>query len=183
MQYKIIFIHGNGGGTGHDNWFPWCVSELKKQGIEAIAPDFPDPELARAEYWLPFLKDELRADQNTILVGHSSGAVAAMRHAENNKLKGSVLVGACYTDLGDEDEKQSGYYSVPWDWAAIKANQDWIIQFASTDDPYIPIEEARFIRDRLQTEYHEFDSQGHFGEDKKKTEFPELVQLLLTKLN
>lgn len=182
MQAKIIFIHGNGGGTGHDNWFPWCVNELKKHGIDAIAPDFPDPELARAEYWLPFLEDVLHADQDTILIGHSSGAVAAMRYAEKNKLKGTILAGASYTDLGDEDEKQSGYFSAPWDWPAIKANQNWIVQFASTDDPYIPIDEARFIRDQLQTEYHEFNDQGHFGEDKGKVKFPELVQALLAKI-
>ncbi len=142
----------------------------------------PDNVLARESQWLPFLKDKLGTDEDTILIGHSSGAVAAMRFAENNKLYGSVLVGACYTDLGDEDEKASGYYSRPWQWDKIKANQNWIIQFASTDDPYIPIEEARHIHKMLNTEYHEASDEGHYGEDTGKTEFPEIVDIISRKV-
>ena len=182
MKPKVIFIHGNGGGTGQDNWFPWCASEFKKHGFEAIAPDFPDPKLARAKYWLPYIQDVLKADEKTVLIGHSSGAVASMRCAETHKILGSVLVGANYTDLGYESEKQSGYFDTPWDWQAIKNNQKWVIQFASTDDPYIPINESRYIHDKLGSKYFEFNNQGHFGEDIGKTEFPELVSITISKL-
>ncbi|MFZ1801468.1 MAG: alpha/beta hydrolase [Candidatus Saccharimonas aalborgensis] len=180
---KIILIHGNGGGTGQDNWFPYVKKQLEEKGFTVVSETMPDNILARESQWLPFLKDKLGADEDTILVGHSSGAVAAMRFAENNKLYGSVLVGACYTDLGDEDEKASGYYSRPWQWDKIKANQNWIIQFASTDDPYIPIEEARHIHEQLDSEYHEAVNEGHYGEDKSKTIFPELVELLTRRLS
>lgn len=43
--------------------------------------------------------------------GHSSGAEAAMRFAETHHVKGLVLVSACVTDLGDENERLSGYYN------------------------------------------------------------------------
>ena len=105
-----------------------------------------------------------------------------MRYAENNKILGSVLVGACYTDLGDENEKKSGYYDKEWDWNAIKNNQKWIIQFASTDDPYIPIKEARYIHQKLNTEYFEYNDQGHFGSDKNRVIFPEIVKAIKDKL-
>lgn len=75
-------------------------------------------------------------------MGHSSGAIAAMRFAETNRLLGSVLVGSYHTDLELTSEKQSGYFDRPWDWASIKRNQKWIIQFAATNDPWIPIKEA-----------------------------------------
>lgn len=106
---RVVLIHGNGGGKGTDNWLPYVKSELEKLGISCEAPDMPDPELARAEYWLPFLQNTLKVDESTILVGHSSGAVAALRYAEENQICGSVLVGAYYTDLGCESEKQSDY--------------------------------------------------------------------------
>ena len=83
---NVIFIPGNGGGTVRDNWFPYLKNELEKLGIEVIARDFPDPIAARENIWLPFLENELKADENTILIGHSSGAVAAMRYAENHRL-------------------------------------------------------------------------------------------------
>ena len=36
--------------------------------------------------WLPFMKDELGVDENTIIIGHSSGACAAVRFAETHKV-------------------------------------------------------------------------------------------------
>ncbi|HKC14501.1 MAG TPA: alpha/beta hydrolase [Patescibacteria group bacterium] len=178
---RVIFIPGNGGGSTKDNWFPYLKMKLVKLGVEVIDKEFPDSDLAREKYWIPFLK-ELGADKNTILIGHSSGAVAAMRFAEKNPILGSVLVGACYTDLGDEKEKSSGYYNRPWKWNSIKNNQKWIIQFASTNDPWIPIQEARTINEKLGSEYYEFTDQGHFGGDYDKKTFPELLEALKRKL-
>lgn len=174
---KVIFIHGNGGSTGDDNWMPSVAEELEKLGLQVSRKTFPDNEMARSEYWLPYIK-ELGADENTILIGHSSGAVAAMRFAEQHKILGTVLVSASYTDLGEESEKVSGYFEMPWDWKKIKQNQKFIIQFASTDDPYIPISEARYIHEQLLTEYHEFSDKGHFGWDKGIKVFPELITAL-----
>lgn len=178
---KVILIPGNGGGSAKDNWFPYIKQHLEKLGATVIAKDFPDPILAREKYWLPFIK-KLGADENTILIGHSSGAIAAMRYAEKNKILGSVLVGTYYTDLGLEDEKKAGYFDRPWDWDKIRKNQQWIVQFNSRDDPWIPIEEARYVHNKLKTEYYEYKRMGHFGEDRNYKEFPKLVSILKKKL-
>lgn len=171
QRSRIILIHGNGGCKPTDYWFPFVKSELEDKGFQVLTPQFPDPELARSSIWLPFLENELHADEKTVLVGHSSGAVAAMRFAEEHRLLGSVLVGGYQSDLGFEQEKA-------WDWDAIKANQKWILQFASTDDPWIPIHEPRLIHEKLDSDYHEYKDQGHFGGDYDKKEFPELISAL-----
>ncbi len=142
---KIIMIHGNGSSTPDDHWFPWVKAHLEAMNFDVSACQFPDTQLARAAYWLPFLKNELQVDQNTILIGLSSGAIAAMRYAESNKLLGTILVAGYHTDLSMKRERLSGYFDEPWQWDTIKNNQEWVIQFASADDPWIPIEEARFI--------------------------------------
>jgi predicted alpha/beta hydrolase family esterase len=180
---RVILLHGNGGGSGKDNWFPWLQYKLKKIGIECEAPDLPDAIEAKSGVWLPYIQDVLKADENTILVGHSSGAIAAMRYAETHKLLGSILVGTYYTDLGFDDERASGYFDEPWKWKAIKNNQSWIIVFASTDDPYINIEEPRFIKDKLNAEYYEYKDKGHFGYDRDKVDFPELLNAIKSKLH
>ena len=36
-------------------------------------------DYARASIWLPFMQNELKCDEETVIVGHSSGAEAAMR--------------------------------------------------------------------------------------------------------
>ncbi len=182
-RMKVILLHGNGGSSAKEIWFPYIKRELETLSIEVIARDFPDAYIAREKFWLPFLKNELHADDQSILIGHSSGAVAAMRFAEKNKIFGSVLVGACYTDLGDAVERESGYFNRPWDWESIKKNQNWIIQFASIDDPYIPVEEARVVHKQLDTQYYESTDRGHFGGDINMTEFPELLEALKKKLN
>lgn len=181
MKIKAIFIPGNQGGTPQDNWFPYLKKELEKIDIRVIAKDFPDNVLAREKYWLPHIT-KLGADENTILIGHSSGAVAAMRYAEKKRILGSVLVGPCYTDLGDELEKKSGYYDKEWNWEKIKNNQEFIMQFAACDDPYIPIKEARAVHKNLKTEYYEFKTGGHFGGDYYKPKFPEIIRALKNKL-
>ena len=176
---KVVFVPGNGNSTTHDNWFPSVQKSLQDQKIEVIAAEFPDPELARESFWIPFLKDEIGVDDQTILVGHSSGAAASMRFAESHQILGSCLVGAYHTDLDMETEKQSGYFDRPWDWEKINNNQKWIALFASEDDPWIPITEPRFIFQKLNCEYHEFKNQGHFGGDYVKPNFPELTQAIL----
>lgn len=178
---KVIFIPGNGNSTTSDNWFPSAKQDLEAGGLEVIAATFPDPDLARESFWLPFLLDELKADRNTILTGHSSGAIAAMRLAEKQQILGSVLVGAYYTDLGIENEKKSGYFNRPWKWDHIKNNQQWTMLFASQDDPWIPVEQPRYIHQQLNCEYHEYTDQGHFGGDYFKPDFPELSLAILRK--
>ena len=175
---NVIFVPGNGGGSTKENWFPYVQRELEKLGVKVIAEQFPDPDLARAEYWLPFL-ESLGTDGESILIGHSSGALATMRYAESHTILGSVLVGVAYTDGGDPKEKASGYFDTPWDWEAIKRNQEWIIEFHSTDDPYISVAEARFVHEKLDSDYHEFTDRGHFFPAET---FPELVEAVRIKI-
>jgi predicted alpha/beta hydrolase family esterase len=181
-KVKAILIHGNGGGTKDDHWQAWLAGELEKRGVEVINETFPDNDLARAKYWLPYI-EKLGADENTILIGHSSGAVAAMRYAENHKILGSFLVAPCYTDLGDEDEKKSGYYDEAWDWEKIRQNQKFIVQFSSQNDPYIPIDEARFIHDNLNSDYTEKTDAGHFRGQEGFEKFPELLDKITERLS
>ena len=175
---KAIFIHGNGGCTAGDSWLPWLERELTALGIDVINQTFPDSIKARAAFWLPHL-ESLGADEHTILIGHSSGAVAAMRYAESHRLLGSILVGVCHTDLGDSFEAASGYYRAPWQWDTIRRNQEWIAIYNSTDDPHIPIAEARFVAAQLRCSYFEFTDRGHFVDSRQ---FPEVVEFVRRKL-
>lgn len=139
---------------------------------------FPDNIKARAQFWLPHL-EALDADEGTILIGHSSGAVAAMRYAETHRLLGSILVGVCHTDLGDSFEAASGYYNKKWDWQRIRDNQQWIAIYNSTDDPHIPIAESRFVAAQLKCSYFEYTDRSHFVDQR---EFPEVLDFIRRKV-
>jgi len=170
---RTIFIHGNQTEHWSYGWAAWFKTELEKLGFDTFFETMPDSIIARAEYWLPFLKDHIKAGENDVLVGWSSGAVAAMRYAESNKIKGSVLVSPCYTDTGDELEKQSGYYDNPWRWDNIKANQEKIALIYGDDDPYIPQNEFEFIAKQLDPTQIKVQGGKHFIE---RQDFPELLQ-------
>lgn len=64
--------------------------------------------VARATVWLPFLRDQLGCDEHTIVVGHSSGAAAAMRYAETHAVAAIVIVAGYVSDLGSDLEHASG---------------------------------------------------------------------------
>jgi len=174
-----MIIPGNGGADMSEMWYLHAKQELEKLGLKVIAKNMPDSDLARKQFWLPFIEKQLENDEDSILIGHSSGAVAALRYGETHRLEGIVLVSACHTDLGDKKEKASGYFDEPWQWDKIKKDVKWIVQFASKDDSFVPIDEARFIVEQLSPEYHEYSDRGHFmGE----TEFPELIEAIKRKM-
>ena len=113
---KVVIVPGNGGGDVWDsNWYGELFHTLRKasvgRGCVPVLKNMPDPVKAREKIWLPFMwnkDDGLGCDERTIIVGHSSGAVAAMRYAEEHKLLGLVLVSACHTDLGMKSERIAG---------------------------------------------------------------------------
>jgi len=128
------------------NWYPWLAEELRSRGIEVALQQIPDPckkspslgtligadhinsiviATARESIWLPFIRDSLKCNEETILIGHSSGAEAAMRYvvtgrnlcchcgktssfAEMYPVHAIIIVSGCVTDLGDANERASG---------------------------------------------------------------------------
>eukprot|EP01080_Neovahlkampfia_damariscottae_P009661 gene9661-1868_t len=172
---KYVILPGNGcTNVKEANWYYSLQKELIKLNLNAVLENMPDPFVAREKNWIPFIEKELKADENTILIGHSSGAVASMRYAENHKIKGMILVSACWTDLGEANEKASGYYSRKWEWDKIKKNCDFIVQLHSKNDPFIPMDESDFINKNLNSKYFVYDDLGHFMFEK----FPELLEII-----
>jgi predicted alpha/beta hydrolase family esterase len=194
---RVIIVPGNGGSeTSHtrdSNWYGWAADELEASGLfsEVLCPDYPSPSTAPREKWLPFLLNECGCAEHgsrTIVIGHSSGAVAALRLLEVQALAGAVLVSACHTDLGYVSESRAHYYprsecseraksgdGGPWQWDAISENAGWIEQFHSTDDRFIHVEEARYVNAMLGevNTYHEFTDRDHFFRP-----FEELIDVL-----
>lgn len=77
---KVVIVPGNGtGDVTKCCWYPWVKIKLDAASIECILRNMPDPLAAREAIWLPYMENELGCDSETVIVGHSSGAQAAMR--------------------------------------------------------------------------------------------------------
>ncbi|CAF3100395.1 unnamed protein product [Rotaria sp. Silwood2] len=180
-RQRIVIVPGMGCVPVRDcNWYAWLEQELKKDPsgrFSVILEDMPDPHGARESQWVPFIQDTLKFDEKTILIGHSSGCEAIMRLLEKDKVRGVILVAACHTDLGDENERASEYYNRPWNWDAIRTNTEWIVQLHSPSDKLIPVVEGRFVAEKLKSEYMELERRGHF----MGKQLPEILSVIKKK--
>jgi len=137
---------------------------------KVICLDMPDPYVARESVWIPFVEKHLEPHRNLdqehsalVLIGHSSGAECAMRYIEKHKIHACLLVSACWSDMGDLNERKSGYYNRPWDWEMMRKNCPDIIQFGSEDDYLVDFEsEQRVVFDSLKSKAYIFQDKGHF---------------------
>lgn len=146
-------------------WYAGLKSQISTPPVvDCILKTMPDALAARASSWLPFMekKDGLGIDHNTIIIGHSSGATAAMRYAENHRVAGLILVSASSSDLGLPTERLSGYFDAPWDFDRIRRHAGFIVVIGGVGDPLIPIAEQKKVAEALGAEAYWIEGKGHF---------------------
>ena len=176
MIGRVIYLHGMGATSWKFAFAESLKADLESLGFETVFETLPDSIMAREQYWMRYLNEIAKVTEDDVLIGWSSGAVAAMRYAESNKIRGSILISPSYTDLGDEAERASGYFNRPWDWAKIQENQNQIALVYGDDDPCIPQEEFEHISGRLRPEVHKIPQGKHFIQYSDFKLISELVQ-------
>ena len=155
---KIIILHGNHGTTHTDAWYSSLASKFIEAGYQVDLRTLPENIINSRINVIDTLKNEFNCDENTIIIGHSSGAQACLRYAELYKALGLVLVTPYITHMGNEHEKESGYFDFPWNPNAIHDNVKWIIQFSSDTDPFISYnEQSQIIRRMLRYPYFDYN--------------------------
>jgi predicted alpha/beta hydrolase family esterase len=170
---KAILLPGNGtpphittlDGCGFYSAVQCILSEY---GIPMPLPAFPDGYVGHEHIWKEFAVEALGLDADTLIIGHSTGSVCAMRLMEEHDVAGCVLVAAYHTDLGDEMERKSGYFSRPWDYEAMKKHAPWVLQFHSENDHLVPMSEAKEVAEKLGSEFVISPDDGHFCDDESE---------------
>ena len=175
MKPRFIFVHGIGATTWESPWAVWLKQKLDSAGYETHFQTMPDSQKARMDIWLPHLETEIKVGPDDVIIGYSSGAVAAMRYTETHKILGSILISPSYTDLGDADEKASGYFDDPWNWKAIKSNQKKIALAFGDNDPYIPQQDFAYIAVHIGPDKLKIPGGGHFN---GRQDFPEVLNYI-----
>ncbi len=176
---RFAIIPGNGCVPVQKcNWYRWLQLELEKLGHTVVLTDMPDPHEAKEKVWIPYMERELKIDSQTVAIGHSSGAEAIMRYIETRSIAAAVLVSACHTDLGMASEAVSGYYAREWLWKEMSKHTPVIVQFGSTDDPFLPASEQRHVAKQTGAHYVEYKDRGHF----MTKQFPDLLKFVTTQL-
>ena len=162
---NAIILHGTD-NTPEGNWFRWLESELKKLDYEVWLPQLPDSQLPNAEKYNNLLLNHgFDFNDETILVGHSSGAVAILNLLqelpEETRVKASFLVGAFKGPL--DKAARSELFPKPFDFEKIKLHCQKFVFIHSDNDPYCPLSDAKFLSDKLGGKLVVEPGQGHFN--------------------
>lgn len=174
---RVVYVHGNKAVAGwRFGWAEWLQGALQFHGYDTVFETMPDSVDGRARFWLPFMEKQLRIGRGDVIVGWSTGAVAAMRYAELHQVGGLVLVAPHYTDLGSQLEAASGWFTAPWDWPVIRANTGHRAVFRSDCDPAVPAAETYHIICQLRAAEYQVPGVGHFT---KEETLPLLLDYLL----
>ncbi|MFC1655363.1 RBBP9/YdeN family alpha/beta hydrolase [Patescibacteria group bacterium] len=174
------FIFHGVGGSPQENWFPWLKEQLEDLDQQVIIPQFPTPEGQTLENWLNVL-DQYKEDINedAILIGHSLGVPFALNVLERYKVKAAFLVSGFYGKADNQfDPGMVTFAQREFDWEKIKSNCEYFYVFHSDNDPYIKLEKAEKLAEKLEIDVTLVPGAGHINQSSGYTEF----DILLSKI-
>ncbi len=179
---NALILHGTGNNS-RGNWFPWLKGELEKRGFNVWVPDLPasdKPNIKRYNDYI--LGRRWEFNDKTVLIGHSSGAVAVLgllQHLPENVIVDTCVLVASFKDnLGSADF--NGLFEEPFDFEKIKKHAKQFIFIHSDDDPYCPLDHAKFLAKKLGGKLIIKKGQGHFNLEKgpEYKQFPLILEVL-----
>ena len=179
---KAAIIHGTKGSPS-GNWFPWISGELTKRGYETFVPTMPTPDNQNLGAWLRAFDLQVgELDSDSIVIGHSAGAVFTLRLLERVKrpiaVAGIIAGFTAALGLPEYDALNASFVSKPFDWAKIRENSRSFICMAGDADPYVPTAQATEIADSLDQELIIVAGGGHLNSEFGFSQFPQLLQAL-----
>lgn len=163
---RVLVLHGTNGNS-KANWFEWLGVELEKINLKVWVPDLPfadKPNIKRYNEFI-FANKDWTFDEDTVLIGHSSGSVAILGLLQalpkGIQVNTCYLVGAFKNDLGWESLKE--LFIDDFDFEDIKNKAKHFVFIHSDNDPYCPLEHAQFLSKKLGGELIVQNGQKHFS--------------------
>lgn len=182
MGQKAVIVHGTKSNPGA-NWYPWLAEKLVGQGWQVVCPQFPTPQNQTIQaYWQVWLKMVGVVDQDSVLIGHSSGPNFILRVLESQTVpvRATFLVAPFVRENGDAeiDALNRNLWGGGFDWGKIKKASRKFFVYASDNDPYVPLKNSQEVADLLGVNLTLVPGAGHFSlsTNPKYFEFPKLLK-------
>jgi predicted alpha/beta hydrolase family esterase len=177
-----IILHGTL-GSPDGNWFQWLKSELEEKGLTVWLPRLPQAEQPSLKTWQQFVEEKcpFLIDEQTLIVGHSSGAILALVLAQNNTKKiGAIVDVSVFHDNSLQWQPNDKLFDVHFDWADIRQGVNELLFIHSDNDPYVPLNQAQFVATNTSGEMIVVPGEGHFNLERSDeyTQFPKLLEIL-----
>lgn len=92
---NILILHGTASNS-QGNWFPWLTQALSREGWKVWTPDLPGADKPNMRIYIEYILSNTSWEFNeeSVIVGHSSGAVAGLGILNNlasNKQIGTYI--------------------------------------------------------------------------------------------
>ena len=169
---NYYIIHGFM-GSNIENWFPWFKEQIDSDNTLCVIPQFPI-EVDKHNYneWKKLLdvyyKDFNMINNGSVIIGHSTGSICALKYVLENKIKIDklILVSGFNNYLApDENEIKE-----------IKKYANEIIFIYGDDDPYIPQDVFHKFAESIDAKEVIIKNGGHLNTASGYTEFTELLK-------
>ena len=188
MTKKVYLVHGWGGSSTSEAWFDWLKKELDDLKIELRIFDMPNTETPVIEEWVGFLKENVKdLNEGVFFIGHSIGCQGVLRYLEtldsDIKIGGAIFV-APWMELDmntiEEEGQEAVEISKPWmeipiNFEKVKEHARNFLCILSDDDPYVPMSNEDFFKEKLGAKTIVKHSEEHFNDTK---EIPEIIDFL-----
>lgn len=186
---KYIIINHGFMGSNTENWFPYVKEKIDDESHQVIIPQYPvDKEHQFYDYWKKVL-DQYNGfgyiNSNTVMIGHSSGAIFTIKYLLNIKIKiDKLILVSGFNNYFAENEDQ--YHSmvnksmyVEEDMLKkVKNYCNEIIVIYGSDDPYIPQETFHNFATHLGAEEVIITNGGHLNTAAGFNEFSKVLTYL-----
>lgn len=182
---NVLILHGTANDSTR-NWIPWMKEKLEKRCYRVWAPDLPGADAPNIDRYNKYIFPKWLFDAESIIVGHSSGAVAILGILQSLPvdivIRKALLVAGFTDDLNYPPVQ--AMFMKPFDWENIKMHAKSFYFFHSDNDPYVPLWHGEKLREYLGGELIVMRGQAHFSTTtylgEKYRKFPKLLEKILT---
>lgn len=171
---NALILHGTGADP-HSNWFDWLALKLSEKGYEVYVPQLPhtdSPDLTLNRRFI--FAGDFEFSPESIIIGHSSGAVLALKLLEmlplGSHIDTAVMVGA-YQPADFIDKVRI---------SMVQGKARRLIYVHGDNDPIAPLEEVRDLAKQTLGKLIVVPGAQHFSaqQSPEHARLPELVDIL-----
>lgn len=182
---RALILHGTS-AEPMSGWRPWLKRELEKIGYKVRLPELPQNDTPNYDTYNNFLLETDWNFKDSLIVGHSSGAVEILNLLNDDRMSKiglGVMVSAWYGALKDETpemkQQMSGIFPADgYDFAKIKSKADRLVFVHSDNDPYCPLEQAEYLSNELDATLKVLHTNYGGNADHLGSPLSELTELL-----
>lgn len=160
LSKRVLILHGLG-GSDFPHWQAHLAADLIKQNTAVSFPHLPNRDNPHLHEWKRVLKQEIEHFEPTIIVCHSLANLLWFHTCEELDIELEKLM--LVAPVRDRQlEAASSFFPYPI-VKDLKAKE--VIMAASTNDPYMNVEEAIRLQSRLKVGMKILDDAGHINAD------------------